>query len=80
MNHRNLFDASKSTETNNSKSPIMRPGRGDRDSHHLSTQSKGSPAYLNPKQLTAAPDLASCIYMPTTYEQIRNKKEISEVT
>lgn len=68
MNNRN-FDASKSTETNNSKSPMMRPNQ---DSHQ-STQSKGSPGHQ--KQ---AADLASCIYMPTTYEKIRNKKEFSE--
>lgn len=68
MNNR-LFDASKSTETNNSKSPVMLPNR---DSHQ-STQSKGSAGHQQQQA-----DLASCIYMPTTYEKVRNKKEFSE--
>ena len=70
----NKYDGSKSTETNNSKSPMMRPPSNNNRDSHQSTQSKGSNNYQKPMVV----DLASCIYIPTSYDKLRNKREFSE--
>ena len=67
LNNRNL-DGSKSSETNNSKSPMMAQNRES----HPSVYSKGS---LNAKAGQGAADLVSKIVLPNSYDRVRNKKE-----